>query len=44
MENHAIYLIVAMVAIPCIIGALYAWLTRPSKHYYKLNGYRWEKK
>ena len=44
MENHAICLIIAMVAIPCIIGAVYAWITRPSKYYYKHNGYRWIKK
>ena len=44
MEDHAIYLIIAFISIPAILGSIYAWVTRPSKYYYKHNGIRWIRK
>lgn len=44
MENYAICLIIAFVSIPMIFGSIYAWITRPSKYYYKHDGLRWVRK
>lgn len=44
IEDSTIMLICLMVGIPCVIGIIYAILTRPSKYYYKISGGRIEKK
>ena len=37
IENDALMLIYLMIGVPTILGAIYAILTRPSKHYYKIS-------
>ena len=44
IEDYVIGMIIGMVAIPGLIDALYAFLTRPSKVYYRLKGGRWIKR
>lgn len=44
MENHAIMLIVALSVVPMLLCGIYAFLTRPSKYYYRHNGTRWIRK
>lgn len=44
IETHAILLLIAIFGVPCILGLVYALITRPSKYYYKHNGYYWKRK
>ena len=43
IENNALMLIYLMIGIPCVLGAIYAILTRPSKYYYKIKDGRVQK-
>lgn len=36
IENNALMLIYLMIGIPCVLGAIYAILKRPSKYYYRI--------
>ena len=44
IEDHALVLLIAMIAIPCLIGIIVDWFTRPRKTYYKSEGGVWYKK
>ena len=44
IEDVAIVCMLAVFGIPLLIGGIYAWITRPSKYYYKHNGYYWKRK
>lgn len=44
IEDHAIAYIIALIAIPFLVGIVVAIIDRPSKYYYVHDGWRWKKK
>lgn len=44
IEDYAIACFITAIAVPCILGGIYAFITRPDKYYYKHDGWRWKKK
>lgn len=44
IETHAIVLMLSVFGVPLFLGSIYVWITRPSKYYYKDDGYRWKRK
>jgi hypothetical protein len=44
IEDYVITLLIALASVPCVIGGIVAWLTRPRKYYYRHDGYRWKRK
>ena len=44
IEDHALILLIGMITIPCLIGVVVAWFTRPSKTYYRHQGGVWYQK
>jgi hypothetical protein len=44
IETGALIIFLSVLGVPLLIGLIYSFLTRPSKYYYKHDGYKWTKK
>ncbi|MBQ7347764.1 MAG: hypothetical protein IJW55_07390 [Clostridia bacterium] len=44
IEDHAILCFIAVIALPCIFGGIYALISRPSRHYYRNQRGVWYRK